>query len=729
MIHRDLKPSNLQLTSDGLLKILDFGVARLERADPPDGGATATETGAGEVLGSPPYMAPEQVLGKAVDERTDLLYELATGKRPYGEKRGAALTEVILHEAPVAPRVANPRLSAGLEAVILKALDKDPGLRYQTAKELLVDLERLQAAATSGAASQPVAVRKPRQRWSWLVGSAALVVIAAGAWFLRPLPAPRITNVRPLRLDLGWYSTAGIVSTWATDGLRLYYVVRRQGEYRLMQVAATGGEPSEIGVPEPLRRGFEIYGFLRDPSALLCLAVPGKPGGGWPVWLVPVPQGTPRQLAGLTANWAAASPDGQQIALLNVYERQLVWARADGSATRVLTGTPPGGGSVIWSPEGHRIRFSAQAEDQAEPWIWETTAEGGTPRPLWPGRGGAWTADARLFVFERWNEAAKRFDLFTVRERPWRPWTRPQPVALTTGPLEFTGAGVRPDGGGLFALGADRRGELLRFDAASRRFVSHLDGVSVVSVDTSRDGQWLAWTTWPEGSLWRSRADGTQKVQLTPTGLWAGLPRWSPDGKRIAFTGQPAPRASRAVSVVSAEGGNVEVLATPEPGLDHWDVCWLPDGRSLVFSYLRQRMGLFRVDLATRQVSPWPGAEGLRYPKCSPQGRIFALAIDHMDHRVFLPERRTWEPVAVPGYIYANWTRDGQALVGYRLPGRRIERFSLATRRSEVVADLRGLALATQEGVGWIGLDGTDTPLVTRDATTVDLYALDWEAP
>lgn len=93
VIHRDLKPSNLQLTSDGLLKILDFGVAHLERGGTAKAGeATATETG--EVLGSPPYMAPEQLLGKGVDARTDLyaagacLYELATGKRVYGEKRG-----------------------------------------------------------------------------------------------------------------------------------------------------------------------------------------------------------------------------------------------------------------------------------------------------------------------------------------------------------------------------------------------------------------------------------------------------------------------------------------------------------------------------------------------------------------------------------------------------------------------------------------------------------------
>jgi Tol biopolymer transport system component len=303
--------------------------------------------------------------------------------------------------------------------------------------------------------------------------------------------------------------------------------------------------------------------------------------------------------------------------------------------------------------------------------------------------------------------------------------------------VEFTQVGPRPDGRGLFAFGADRRGELLRYDSAGRRFVSHLEGASIVNVDASRDGQWLAWTTWPEGVLWRSRADGSQKLQLTSTGLWAGLPRWSPDGKWIAFTGQHAPGTRLSISRVSVDGGAAEVLATPEPGLDHWDVCWFPDGRSLVFSYLQNRRpGLLRVDLGTRQVSPWPGAERLQYPKCSPQGRVFALETPTSarpalagNSRIFLPERGTWEEATVPGFVYANWTRDGQALIGLTPWGVRVQRFSLATRRSEVIAELRGLTLAWQLGVPWMGLDATDAPLLTRDVSTSDLYALDWEAP
>jgi serine/threonine protein kinase len=112
VVHRDLKPSNLGLTADGLLKVLDFGVAYLER------GARAgqdehTETGPGAVVGSPPYMSPEQLLGKEVDARSDLyaagavLYELATGTRPFGTRRGVELHDAVLHEAPLPPREVN----------------------------------------------------------------------------------------------------------------------------------------------------------------------------------------------------------------------------------------------------------------------------------------------------------------------------------------------------------------------------------------------------------------------------------------------------------------------------------------------------------------------------------------------------------------------------------------------------------------------------------------------
>jgi serine/threonine protein kinase len=165
VVHRDLKPSNLRLTDDGLLKILDFGLARVEA--PVTDKSGPTETAEPAFAGTVPYMAPEQIRGRSVDARTDIyaagnvLYEMATGERPFTEAHGPLLTEAILHQAPPSPRLLQPAVSSGLEFVILKALEKEPERRYQSAKDLLLDLERL--AAPSAVTATPE--RPRRRRW------------------------------------------------------------------------------------------------------------------------------------------------------------------------------------------------------------------------------------------------------------------------------------------------------------------------------------------------------------------------------------------------------------------------------------------------------------------------------------------------------------------------------------------------------------------------------------
>ena len=182
IVHRDLKPGNLRVTGDGRLKILDFGLAKLRRPVT----ATATTESLSEthaMAGTLPYMAPEQLLGEEIDARTDLhaaglvLYEMATGRYPFADVEHSQLIGAILHKPTRPPAALNPRLSPELERIIGKCLEKEPENRYQSAKELAIDLRRLQTPSAAKVAEVPVAGRK---LWKVLV-PVTLIVVAAAA--------------------------------------------------------------------------------------------------------------------------------------------------------------------------------------------------------------------------------------------------------------------------------------------------------------------------------------------------------------------------------------------------------------------------------------------------------------------------------------------------------------------------------------------------------------------
>jgi eukaryotic-like serine/threonine-protein kinase len=245
VIHRDLKPANLKVTPDGRLKILDFGLAFLLKAET-DGTATAPLTDTYSDAGTLPYMAPEQIKGQKPDARADLwsagavLYEMATGKRPFGDLTGAPLIAAILEQAPVAPSQANPKISAGLEQVILRALQKDPQERYQSAGDLRIDLANL---ATGTMPVHPAPGRSRRWR-QWLAAAAVVMALAsAGIWWKRHKAGPpaaegKVMAVLPFEsvasdsrtnaLGLGLTETVTAKLVQATDGGHLQLVSTRE---------------------------------------------------------------------------------------------------------------------------------------------------------------------------------------------------------------------------------------------------------------------------------------------------------------------------------------------------------------------------------------------------------------------------------------------------------------------------------------------------------------------
>lgn len=517
-----------------------------------------------------------------------------------------------------------------------------------------------------------------------------------------------------------------------TDGATIY-LNEREGVREVLGAMPVTGGPIRL-IPTRFSN-VELEDLSRDRLKLLVTSFEGVEQEK-PLWVLSTHGGEAQRLGNVHCREARWSPDNSRIACSS--GMTILLLDENGSVLRTVGPFPSSPSRVRWSPEGNSLAFVQEDSTThvLSPWVLSWGKDDSSEVARLPIDGNccwdwSWTPSGNSLVYV--DRDAEQRPTIVIKPRSASISGK---LALGSElPLKIrTIEGLAPDKTDdkfYLLIESPYRGELLKFNASARIFQAFLHSISGEYLSFSRDGGWIAYSSTVDQTLWRSRIDGTDAVQLTKPPMLVELSAWSPDGQTIAFMGQEPGKPYR-IFLIGRDGGVPEEASG---GTDNQGApTWSSDGRALVYGNLfceeKEDCWIRRVDLTTRRTKPIPGSLGLRTARWSPNGKyVAALKPDTRELLLYDVRLDRWTALAdgING-DNINWSANSEYVYVDNLKRQTplIERVRIRDKHRTTVANLTTLQKGSGQISAWVGLTPDDSPIVVHLFAGSEIYSLEW---